>query len=119
MNRLNFITQPSRIKLKIKRKIKKRRVRRDKFTKTVGEGWVGKWDDETLGWGLPHFLSSNRKDRNRLPDDIDHSWFYSAPDSSKISSKISRSYLCRITVEQIFDKNGKPIVRKNITGNRR
>lgn len=75
-------------------------------TKTVGFGWVGRWwgnadsreEGEatgTLGWAMPPFLDDGAANIN-LED-----W-----------AGGTKVYLCQITVKQVFDKRGRPIVRR-------
>lgn len=111
MNRNTFVTQPSRFRAKRKYKIKKRRVKRDKFTKTVGKTWAGRWNDGTLGWGIGHHVASNNSASMLEPEG--HEWFYDTRPMSWLGKEAQREkvFLCKITIEQIFDKNGRPIIR--------
>jgi len=71
--------------------------------KTVSYGWVGRWRDGTLGWFMPQFACACGTDapsREKLQK-------YAEPDT--------RFTLCKITVEQVRDKNGKPINRRQQT----
>lgn len=69
--------------------------------KSVGYGFVGKWEDGQLGWFLPNHLTATGR---RLPDIA-----AAHPNWSNIGE---RSYLCKITVELVRDKLGRPIIRK-------
>ena len=65
--------------------------------RTTGRGFVGRWIDGSLGWTLPRHLSGLSRG-NEPP--AQHEWSNHRP-----------HYLCRITVELIQDKRGRPIVR--------
>lgn len=71
--------------------------------KTVGYGFVGRWMDGTLGWWLPNHISGMPRERaepyNPCLDDL-----YNKPENL---------VLCKITVEQVFGKNGRVIGRKS------
>lgn len=66
-----------------------------------GFGFVGRWCDGTLGWVLPSHLNGNGR---RCPDRIQGR--YSS------FSVGERSYLCKITIRQVLDSRGRPIVRR-------
>jgi hypothetical protein len=70
--------------------------------RTVGYGYVGKWRDETLGFFLPDQLAGHARHIGIEPVPHDRSWVY--PEDV--------GYLCKITVEQVFAKNGRPITRR-------
>ena len=63
--------------------------------KTAGYGFVGRWADGTLGWAMPTHLGASVIEHPR----------------PAIWNRGEPSYLCRITVEQVFDSRGYPIVR--------
>jgi len=65
--------------------------------RTIGLGFVGCWNDGTLGWCMPTHLSG-------LKGQCDH------PEVNRWNVG-ERTYLCRITVEQVFNKRGRPTVR--------
>jgi len=72
-------------------------MKRISTTKTIGKGWVGRWRDNTLGWFLPTHCSG---------------WSnWSNPPNESHILKGEKVYLCKITVEQIFKKNGRAITR--------
>lgn len=64
-------------------------------TKTISYGYVGRWDDETLGWSCPEFAVRYGSEYPTA-----RNWNRGQP-----------HYLCRITIEQVFDSLGRPIVR--------
>jgi hypothetical protein len=66
-------------------------------TKTIGQGWVGRWRDGTLGWFLPNHCSGYKNGADRWNDDP--------------IIKDEKVYLCSITIKQKFKKNGSPITR--------
>lgn len=70
-------------------------------TKTISYGYVGRWNDGTLGWFLPDHASGNVR-------------FVNQPSERGLrnSSKDDRFVLCRITIEQVFAKSGRPITRR-------
>ncbi|MHA1573257.1 MAG: hypothetical protein ACTSX8_04625 [Alphaproteobacteria bacterium] len=70
--------------------------------KTVGFGWVGRWDDGTIGWILPAVLTGHVGNINTPPHNS-----YAGPDVRLVK--------CRITIEVIKDKRGRPITRKAST----
>lgn len=78
--------------------------------KTIGFGYVGQWIDGTLGWSMPEFVSGSGKgtktDRKYAdkPRNEGRPWAADEP-----------HYLCKITVELIKDKRGRPIVRYPVT----
>lgn len=69
-------------------------------TKTVGYGYVAKWNDGSLGRILPDYVHGC----NGLADRV------TLRGRTYICTG-DRSYLCRITIEQVFDSRGRPIVR--------
>lgn len=70
-------------------------------TKTVGYGYVGRWfGDGELGEDLPTCMAS-------FPRSV--GGYLASANQGNIGK---RSYLCRITIEQVFDKKGRPIVRR-------
>lgn len=76
---------------------------KDKFgeKKSVGYGYVGTWkggDDDDLGWCMPKHLSDSRRYGVGTAE-VD-GWNKGEP-----------VYLCKITVEQIVDSLGRPIVK--------
>ena len=66
--------------------------------KTVGYGYVGKWKAGSLGWFLPNHLEGVN--------------YVNEPPNPNENFKKEKAYLCKITVEQVFDKLGRPIVRR-------
>lgn len=66
-------------------------------TEVVGKGYVGRWKDGTLGWFMPKCLTGFKRDREK-PAAHDY-------------NRGEKSYLCEISVKQVFDKRGRPIVR--------
>ncbi len=68
---------------------------------SVGYGFVGAWNDNSIGWGMPGFLSSlNTRHRPERPDVEERPYLSHA-----------RLYLCKITVKPLLDKRGRPITR--------
>lgn len=110
VSRQNFVTKPSRVKARNRQRMKKQRHRKDRFTKVVGKSWVGRWNDGSLGWGIGPTIS-NWGTSMLSPDECP--WFYDTRFKPWDNSKAKRDkvFLCRVTVEQIFDKNGRPITR--------
>ena len=76
---------------------KRRKGTRTK-TRTVGYGFVGVWCEGDIGWFLPKHLTG-----------------YGIEPVNGAAPKYlvgkERFVLCRITVEQVFDSKGRPIVR--------
>jgi hypothetical protein len=64
--------------------------------KTVAYGFVGKWNDGSPGWCVPEFI---------------HAGWSRAPEA-KYFNNGAPSYFCKITIEQVFRKDGRAIVRK-------
>jgi hypothetical protein len=67
-------------------------------TKTVGFGYVGRWGDGTLGWCLPTFLNGYKNVREY-------------PKAADFNDG-EPAYLCKITVQLVKGKSGKPIMRR-------
>jgi hypothetical protein len=78
-------------------------VRKKNMSRTIGYGYVGRWNDGTLGWCLPARVSpcmpSMRLSERAEPH----------PDWSNIGEP---SYLCKITIQLVKNKRGKPTMRK-------
>lgn len=70
--------------------------------KTVGYGYVGRWNDDALGWCLPAHVTSYDIERP------------SETFNRNANIDEDRAVLCRITVEQIFDSKQRPITRKPV-----
>jgi hypothetical protein len=69
-------------------------------TKTVGFGYVNRWRDGSLGWYLPqHLCGLSRR-------------FAERPNPNE-RVKHEPAFLCKITVIQVFNKRGRPIIRYN------
>lgn len=68
--------------------------RKSSKTKTVSLGWCGRWSDGTIGWFMPVHCSGYSDSPNDHP-----------------SFKGEKCIRVRITVEQVFDKRGRPIER--------
>ena len=66
--------------------------------KSVGYGWVGRWNGEELGWVLPTHLSGEDVER----PDKDYNW---------VRNK-DQLTLCKITIEAVKNKRGKNITKK-------
>jgi len=65
--------------------------------KAVGFGWVGRWADGTIGWRVPeHVTGFQEVERPR------------ATRFMRPTKKLTR---CRITVEVLPDKRGRPVTR--------
>lgn len=62
--------------------------------KTVGYGWVGKWRNGDIGWRLPKHLS--------YPPNM--------PDIDNVL-RGKTLYHCRITIEVLHARNGRPITK--------
>lgn len=76
-----------------------------KKRKTIGYGFVCAWKDGTLGGYLPDHLEAapkNGKGKTKgfigRPKITDTNW-------------CEKSFLCKITVEEVLGKNGKRIVK--------
>ena len=65
----------------------------------VGFGWVGRWNDGSIGWVLPDHLAC-------------HSGETEAPFRRCCVSPDTRLVRCRITIEVLKDKKGRPITRR-------
>lgn len=104
MNRFDFVTNPSRVQPRKKRKIKKRIRKEDKYTKSIGRTWSGRWNDGTLGWGIGPFVDPYGTSIVRSEGG---DWFWKG-DKGTDRDKV---FLCEVVIKQIFDKNGRPIVR--------
>ncbi len=111
MNRSKFVTQQSRIKPKRKSKMIKPKPVSTKYTVTVGKTWAGRWSDGVLGWGIGHHVAPNNG--ASMLEEAGHEWFYDMRPMPIWGDKAERNkvFLCKVTLEQIFDKNGRPIVR--------
>jgi hypothetical protein len=70
-------------------------------SKTVGYGYVGRWDDGTLGWCTPAHVQGT-PGYNEPVSELGKQ--NAAPDQ--------RFYLCRITVEMVTDSRGRKITRR-------
>ncbi len=70
---------------------------KSKFTKdkAVGYGFVGEWNNGTIGWCLPSHLSNGSNTVEKRPWNVGEDSFY-----------------CRITIERMKNKKGKYIKRK-------
>lgn len=72
--------------------------------KTVGYGYSGMWHDGQSGWFLPLFI--HPRDIRRNP----------SPPNSRLSTyqfdENRTTYLCKITVEPVLDKLGRPITKR-------
>jgi hypothetical protein len=81
--------------------------RADPHSKGVGYGYVGMWSNGTLGWFMPTHLSTATAPRK---------WLRHAPDKPAKHPEWSNigepSYMCKITIELVLDKNRRPIVRR-------
>jgi hypothetical protein len=80
-----------------------------KQRRRIGYGYVGAWQDGTLGWCLPLHLDTSSRDKpprwlRKSPNKC-----APHPDWSNIGEP---SYLCEITIKLILDKRGRPIVRR-------
>ena len=77
----------------------------------MGKTWAGRWNDGTLGWGVGHHVAKNNG--ASMLEMAGHEWFYDTSPKSWLGDKAARDkvFLCKVTLEQIFDKNGRPIVR--------
>ena len=72
---------------------------------TTGKGYVGVFRNGPVGWFLPEHLCGHR---TAEPPNPKISQYYSRaeePDGH-------RTYLCRITIEPLTDKLGRPITRR-------
>lgn len=76
----------------------KRKPGKRTTTRARGYGYVARWLDGTLGWWLPDHLSGWRRS-------ADH------PSSNEFNEG-EPAFLCEITIKQVFDKRGRPIVRR-------
>ena len=69
-------------------------------TKVIGYGYVGRWCDGTLGWAMTDHVDG-RYGGLGSPKDVP--W---TRDSEQ------NAVLCRITVEQVFNRDGRAITRR-------
>ena len=67
-----------------------------------GFGWVGQWSDGGIGWNCPKFVTYFSNSEPALG-------FVKHPYDKKGHS---RYFLCRIIIEPVVDKKGRPITRK-------
>lgn len=77
-------------------------MRKQNTTKTVGYVYVGRWSDETLGWIIPKHV---------------YGWGKNLPSIPKLSemgewARDAELVKCKITLEVVKGKNGKPIKRR-------
>lgn len=72
-----------------------------KKEKVVGYGYVGRWGDGTLGWFLPMHLSSYGEKYPAIPSGNKYEFCH-----GELAEK------CKITIEPLKNKNGKPIRRR-------
>ncbi len=70
--------------------------------KTVGYAFIGRWNDGTLGWGMPDVLSGNPR---RFLDGTGRLF-------EENSMNGDRAFLCKVTIEQVFKSNGAAITRR-------
>lgn len=76
---------------------------KQKQNKTVGYGFVGLWrDNKKPGWWMPNHIHDF--DRRGNSAGIRREFLIYGQDTD-------RAVLCKITVEQVFDKRGRPITR--------
>ncbi len=73
--------------------------------KTIGHGYVGQWSDGSLGWFMPAHLSGNGRKYPDKPRMSEGPYGIFPPEGGQ-------GFLCRITVERVRDKRGRPIVRR-------
>jgi hypothetical protein len=69
--------------------------------KTVGYGYVAPWCDGTLGWAVPRFLGGHGPRCPEIPDLLSHPYAEGA-----------LLVKCKITIEVVKGKSGKPIRRR-------
>lgn len=65
--------------------------------RSVGYGYVGRWNDGRIGWFLPCFTSHPRR---------------SPAESSMPADYPDPVFLCRVTVEVVRDSRGRAITRR-------
>jgi hypothetical protein len=68
----------------------------------IGYGYSGAWCDpeNTIGWNTTPFIAG--KTDRKYPSDIH---------SREIINKKTRFFLCKITIEPLLDKLGRPITK--------
>ena len=76
-----------------------------KFKKVVGYGYTGLWQSGKPGWWMPDFI--NNSDTRRRP-----SRKFKERELDTSIGVNNRLYLCKITVQIVKDKRGRPIIRK-------
>lgn len=69
--------------------------------KVEAKAWVGEWFGGSIGWLLPFCLD----ERDTKPD------FHQYGVAGRCAEPLTL-YRCRITVERLFDKRGRPITRR-------
>jgi len=69
--------------------------------RTVTYGYVGRWNDGTLGWFLPSHATGVNGD-NDAPSEY----------ALEMSTPGDRFVLCRIQIDQVFDARGREITRR-------
>lgn len=93
--------------------MKKRKRPEDRSTKTVGRAWIGRWHANSrenigrLGWGVPTFIHQGR-DAHMLSRDDAHAWWWEGNTKGGWDDQM---FLCEVTIKQVFDKNGRPIIK--------
>ncbi len=67
----------------------------------VSKAWVGEWSDGTIGWLMPQYID----ERDQAPDSRQRHL-------ARNTTQPITLYRCRITVERLKDKRGRPITRR-------
>ena len=76
------------------------KIKTPKSTKAYG--FVGVWDDNSIGWSMPQYL--HKHDTRHNPSSY-------RKDTSPCFLNYDRLYLCEVTIKPILDKLGRPITR--------
>jgi hypothetical protein len=109
VNRQQFLKDPKKARAKRRKKLNPKKVKTTKFTKTIGKAWVGRWNNGVLGWGMSHHIHPNMT--GSILEQKEHPWFWDWHDGKGEKSDWNKVWLCKVTVEQVFDHRGRPIVR--------
>ena len=69
---------------------------------TKAYGFVGVWDDNSIGWSMPQYF--HKYDSRHNPSVM-------SPSAAPCFDDSDRLYLCEVTIKPILDKLGRPITR--------
>lgn len=73
-------------------------MKKVKKDKTISKGWIGRWNDGSIGWCSPEHLSGHTR------------WADKPAERYYVSNK-DWFYMCKITVEVLKNKKGNYIKR--------